>query len=249
LGAEELGFGEQAVKLDYHIVKSIVNAFFGLYVDRKRRPTFFEVARICPELDLVTQAHPAIKAEFDRLLKDSPALPQYHELDAGEAKIAGTTPKRWNVFMLEIMGHRPAANRARCPETCRAIARVPNMIEAFFSILEPGKSVPEHEGPYLGYLRYHLGLRVPAKNPPKLVVNGQDYVWKEGEGVLFDDSWPHSVVNHSDEIRAVLIVDVRRPLPVIPGRHTYGRSIARKAEQFAAGGSGKIAAPAGSAVA
>jgi aspartate beta-hydroxylase/beta-hydroxylase len=104
--------------------------------------------------------------------------------------------------------------------------------------------VPEHEGPYLGYLRYHLGVRVPSQNPPKLIVNRQDYVWREGEAVLFDDSWPHSVVNSSDETRAVLIVDVRRPLPLVAdlvnrllidvvGRHTYGRALARKAEEFA----------------
>jgi hypothetical protein len=63
--------------------------------------------------------------------------------------------------------------------------------------------------------------------------------------VLFDDSWPHSVVNSAKEVRAVLIVDVRRPLPKMPdlcnrflldvvGRHTYGRHVARKAERFAA---------------
>ena len=146
--------------------------------------------------------------------------------------------------MLEITGHKPAQNRAYCPETCRVLERVPNMIQAFFSILDPGKSVPEHEGPYLGYLRYHLGVRVPTQDPPKLVVNAQDYVWKEGEAVLFDDSWPHSVVNHCREARAVLIVDVRRPMPFIAdlcnrfvtdvvARHTYGRSVARKAEAFA----------------
>ena len=49
-----------------------------------------------------------------------------------------------------------------------------------------------------------------------------------------------------NETRAVLIVDVRRPLPTAPdlvnrffldvvGRHTYGRAVARKAEAFAAG--------------
>ena len=45
-------------------------------------------------------------------------------------------------------------------------------------------------------------------------------------------------------LRAVLIVDVRRPLPLVAdlanrlltdvlARHTYGRSVARKAEAFA----------------
>ena len=234
------------MKLDYHIVKSMVNWYFGRYVDRDRRPTFFNIEEFYPALDGVTQAYPVIRRELDNLLARSGEMPQYHELDPGERKISSTTPKRWNVFMLQIMGHKPAANRAWCPETCRVLARVPNMIQAFFSILEPGKSVPEHEGPYLGYLRYHLGLRVPRDNPPKLVVNRQDYVWKEGEGVLFDDSWPHSVINSSSETRAVLIVDVRRPLPPmadglnrfmldVVAHHTYGRKLARQAERFAAG--------------
>ena len=232
------------MKLDYHVFKCMANGYLGLYVDRARRPTYFDIEKTYPALHRVSEAYPAIRREFENLMANSSELPQYHELDAGERAISSTTPKRWNVFMLEIMGHRPAANRAWCPETCRALARVPNMIQAFFSILEPGKSVPEHEGPYLGYLRYHLGLRVPSQDPPKLIVNRQDYVWKEGEAVLFDDSWPHSVVNASTETRAVLIVDVRRPLPAAPdlvnrflldvvGRHTYGRHVARKAESFA----------------
>ena len=232
------------MKLDYHIFKSVANAFFGMFIGRRTRPTLFDIQKSYPGLDHVTRAYPAIRNEFDRLIEDWKELPQYHEIDPGERAISSTTPNRWNVFMLEIMGHRPAQNRAYCPETCRALAQVPNMIQAFFSILDPGKSVPEHEGPYLGYLRYHLGVRVPAENPPKLIVNKQEYVWREGEAVLFDDSWPHSVVNHSDELRAVLIVDVRRPLPLfadlvnrllvdVVGRHTYGRALARKAEEFA----------------
>ena len=233
------------MKLDYHIFKDVANAYFDRYTGGSARPTFFDVAETVPELAAVTTAYPAIRAEFDRLPVAPDALPQYHDVDPGEAKISNTTPKRWNVFMLEILGHKLEANRSLCPETCRVLDRVPNLIQAFFSILEPGKSIPEHEGPYRGYLRYHLGLRVPKDNPPKLVVNGQDYVWKEGEAVLFDDSWPHEVVNHSAETRAVLIVDIRRPLPYAPdlfnrfltdvaARHTYGRKVAEKAERFAA---------------
>ena len=244
LGRESRRGGNGIVKIDYHIFKSALNAFFGMFIGRQRRPTFFDIKQTCPALDQVTHAHPVIRQEFDRLLADWNEFPQYHEVDPGERNISATTPERWNVFMLEVMRHRPAQNRASCPETCRVLERVPGMIQAFFSILDPGKSVPEHEGPYLGYLRYHLGVRVPAQNPPRLVVNSQNYVWKEGEAVLFDDSWPHSVVNTSNEIRAVLIVDVRRPMPLVAdlcnrfltdvvGHHTYGRAVARKAEAFA----------------
>jgi aspartate beta-hydroxylase len=233
------------VKVDYHIFKDFANAYFDRYTGGPQRPTFFEIDEIAPRLAEVTAAYAAIRTEFDRLPVTPEALPQYHEVDPGEAKISNTTPKRWNVFMLEILGHRLEANRALCPQTCRVLDRVPGVIQAFFSILEPGKSIPEHEGPYRGYLRYHLGLRVPKERPPKLVVNGQTFVWREGEAVLFDDSWPHAVVNDSPETRAVLIIDIRRPLPYGPdlfnrfltdvaARHTYGRKVARKAQLFAA---------------
>jgi aspartate beta-hydroxylase len=231
------------MKVDYHIFKSMVNGYLGLHMDVPHRPTYFDIAETYPELDLVTRAYPAIRKEFDQLMADGVEMPEYHEVDSGERAISSTTPKRWNVFVLEVLGHKVEQNRARCPETCRALAKVPNVVQAFFSILDPGKSVPEHEGPYLGYLRYHLGIRVPKKNPPKIVVNSQPYTWKEGEGVLFDDSWPHAVLNDSDELRAVLIVDVRRPLPVtgdlvnnfvmnVVGRYAYGRAVARKADRF-----------------
>lgn len=232
------------MKLDYHIFKAILNGFFGLFISPSTRPTFFDVAQTCPALGRLTQAYPAIRREFEQLTREWGELPQYHDVDPGEKAISATTPKRWNVFVLEVMGHKPERNRAACPRTCAALAQVPNMIQAFFSILEPGKSVPQHEGPYFGYLRYHLGLVIPKQNPPKLVVNAQDYVWKEGEAVLFDDSWPHAVVNNSAEPRAVLIVDIRRPMPLfadlcnrfmvnVVGHHTYGRSVVRKVEQFA----------------
>ena len=231
------------MKLDYHIWKSAVNGYLAFHIDPKPRPTFFNIADAYPELDLITQAYPAIRAEFDQLMAAGVEMPQYHDVNSGEREISSTTPKRWNVYVLEVLGYKVEPNRARCPRNlpgnrARAECRPGILLDP-----RPGKSVPEHEGPYLGYLRYHLGVHVPRNNPPKITVNGRDYVWKEGEGVLFDDSWPHAVVNNSDDLRAVLIVDVRRPLPLtgdlvnrfvtnVVGRYAYGRAVARKADQF-----------------
>lgn len=230
--------------MDYHVFKSIINSFFARYVRGDQRPTFFDIQHAYPALEAVTLAYDRIRDEFEQLMAQGLILPAYHEVDSGERKISATTNKKWNVFMLEILGHKPAINRSFCPQTCQVLSGVPGMIQAFFSILDPRKAVPQHEGPYLGYLRYHLGLHCPKTNPPYLVVNGQKYVWKDGEAVLFDDSYPHEVFNPCDEYRAVLIVDVLRPLPFLPrmvnkltafvARHTYGRSVAKKAAAFAA---------------
>lgn len=229
--------------VDYHIFKTALNNYLARHCGRDRRPAFHDIAKTYPALERVTAGYPVIRAEFDRLMADQVALPEYHDIDKGEAKISATTRQKWSVFMLELLGHRPEANRARCPETCRVLGRVPGLVQAFFSVLDPYKSVPEHDGPYLGYLRYHLALKVPPVKPPCLIVKGQRHVWKEGEAVLFDDSWPHAVENDSPGTRAVLIIDVRRPLPFLPrqvnnlfmwvARHTYGRQVMKKLQEFA----------------
>jgi len=68
-------------------------------------------------------------------------------------------------------------------------------------------------------LRNHLGIRVPKDNPPLIRVAGREYVWKEGEGVIFDDSSPHEVVNHSREARVVYTTGQLSGLQVtLPGK-------------------------------
>jgi len=202
--------------MDYHGFKSAINRFLLRYAGWDRRPVFFDIDAVCPELRELERAYPSIRAEADALLDQRVSMPRYHEVNPPAKEISASTQGNWNVFMLELLGHRPERNRARCTATCAALRRVPGVLQAFFSVLEPGKSVPLHDGPYIGYLRYHLGVRVPKEDPPLIRVNGREYVWKEGEGVLFDDSWPHEVVNRSREPRVVLIVDLPRPLPLVP---------------------------------
>ncbi|NCT82085.1 MAG: aspartyl/asparaginyl beta-hydroxylase domain-containing protein [Comamonadaceae bacterium] len=229
--------------MDYHAPKRAVNKLLLHYAGRDRRPVFFDIDAVCPPLRGLEQAFPQIQAECDALLAGRVNMPRYHDINRPATEISATTPGDWKVYMLELLGHKPAANRARCPATCAALARVPGVLQAFFSVLDPGKSIPEHDGPYLGYLRYHLGIRVPRQNPPYLRVAGQAYTWREGEAVLFDDSWPHAVFNQASEPRVVLIVDLPRPLPLLPrlvndlvlwglAAPLYGAKVMRKADQY-----------------
>jgi len=220
--------------MDYHYFKDIINRFLAGYVGREQRPTFFDINQILPALNNITCNAAMIKKEFEHVLRTVPQLPRYHDIDPGETAISDTTEKNWHVFMLYLLGYQLPEARTLCPTLCHLLEGVPHLIQAFFSILEPRKSIPRHEGPYLGYLRYHLGIHIPKHNPPQIIVNEQPYTWREGEAVLFDDSWPHEVINESDEYRAVLIIDVLRPLPLLPSllnqfvtnviaRYTYGR--------------------------
>jgi len=87
---------------------------------------------------------------------------------------------------------------------------------AFFSILDPGVEIPQHTGYYKGYLRYHMGVVIPNNNTGKtdakayIVCGGEKYIWKEGEGVIFDDMYLHSVKNPTNKTRVVLYLDIKR---------------------------------------
>jgi aspartate beta-hydroxylase/beta-hydroxylase len=222
---------------------SLLNGFnwlFDFYTGGKRRPVFFDIEKTRPELLELDRSFPAIREELVGVLGNKEEIPRYHEVDELETYISNTvdTDKGWRVYFLYAMGEKPAANRARCPRTAAVLDKVPGVLQAFFSILEAGKSIPPHWGPYRGYIRYHLGLIVPENDPPTIRLKDQHYTWKEGESILFDDSWEHEVSNKSDGDRVVLIVDIRRPMPVVFDRinrsvelvmrYVYGKEILKK---------------------
>jgi aspartate beta-hydroxylase len=60
-----------------------------------------------------------------------------------------------------------------------------------------------------------MPLAADGKPAAVLRVNGADYRLRDGEFLLWDDTFPHEVWNNSDEVRAVLLLDVkRREMPV-----------------------------------
>lgn len=213
----------------------------------KNRPVFFDIEKTSPALRKLEEHWQDIRDEVLAILPEKHRIPSYYEIDRVQLSISAPTDTgaAWKVFMLEAMGAKPEANRAKCPKTCSLLDTVPNLYAAFFSILDPGKSIPAHDGPYFGYLRYHLGLLVPKNHPPTMRVKDRYHTWREGESLLFDDSWNHEVKNESDDIRVILIVDILRPLP-FPlqwiNRHityrylraTYAEPLLQKAAEHAA---------------
>jgi len=194
----------------------VINYAMDFHTGGERRPVFFDLAKTCPSLLELDRNAQVVREELLALLPEKTQIPRYHELDRMQTGISagGDPEKSWKVFYLFLMGEKPKENRGKCPETSKLLDQVPGLFQAFFSILDGGKTIPAHRGPYRGYLRYHLGLVVPAENPPTIRIKDQLYTWKEGESILFDDSWNHEVYNECVADRVVLIVDIRRPMPL-----------------------------------
>lgn len=152
------------------------------------------------------------RAELDRVLEDRAGIPAFHEVSEEQRPI--THDQDWKVFVFSVFGHPIGRNAARCPRTCALLAGIPGLRNALFSILAPGKRIPEHRGVYAGVLRYHLALKVPrGAGACAITVAGEERGWQEGRTLIFDDSFPHSVRNDTGEERVVLFADFERPLP------------------------------------
>ncbi|HEY1797573.1 MAG TPA: aspartyl/asparaginyl beta-hydroxylase domain-containing protein [Stellaceae bacterium] len=206
----------QAVRHPADSALSILNKCFAWAADGERRAAFHDIDKVCPSLRILDQNYRIIQNELESVLTHKNRIPRYHEISPRETYISGTVnpDKDWRIFTLATFIGTPTANREKCPQTTALIDQIPGVISAFFSILDAGKSIPAHCGPSMGYLRYHLALRVPKINPPSIRVKDQYYAWEEGESIVFDDSWEHEVFNESNELRVVLIVDIFRPMPL-----------------------------------
>jgi len=81
-----------------------------------------------------------------------------------------------------------------------------------FAELPPGAKLNLHRDPYAGSLRYHLAVLAPDDDRCRIVVDGTPYSWREGEGVIFDETYMHWAENRSEGNRIVLFCDVERPM-------------------------------------
>ena len=118
----------------------------------------------------------------------------------------------WKSFFLHGYGYAIPENIARCPNTAKAIAGIPGLNSAFFSILAPGTHIPDHRGVTKALITCHLGLIVPRDGDVRMRVADQIVRWGEGEMLVFDDTYRHEVWNDSKETRVVLLIHIDRPL-------------------------------------
>ena len=153
----------------------------------------------------------AVRKELDVVMTFRDQMPSFQDILKEVGAIQ--SDNQWKTFFLAGIGMDCAENCRRCPETVWLLGKIPGMTTAFFSILSPGKHIPAHRGAWNGILRLHLGLLVPEPRERVRIRIGNDfYSWREGEALIFDDTFNHEVWNDTDGYRVVLFVDFARPL-------------------------------------
>ncbi|MEG3082965.1 aspartyl/asparaginyl beta-hydroxylase domain-containing protein [Sphingomonas sp. PB2P12] len=152
----------------------------------------------------------AIRDEAVRVALQGDASPSLATISPDHRSIAELG--KWRSFFLYGYGYPIEESLARCPQTAAAVARIPGLNSALFSILAPGTHIPEHRGVTKGLLTCHLGLIVPRDGDVRMRLHDRTVRWAEGETLVFDDTYQHQVWNDTSGTRVVLLIQFARPL-------------------------------------
>ena len=121
----------------------------------------------------------------------------------------------WSKFYITWYGYTHKSSQRLMPETVKLLENIPTVNGAMLTTLPPGGKLTRHLDPLACSLRYHLGLKTPNDDNCFINVDGQLYSWRDGEAMLFDETYIHFVENQTDKPRLILMCDVERPMGVL----------------------------------
>jgi beta-hydroxylase len=192
---------------DHSGIVSPFNVFLYLFSKVPTTP-YLQVSEF-PELKLITDRWKEIREEALYVREQERIAAAQTNNDAGFNSFFKTGWKRF--YLKWYDAHHPSAS-IYCPKTVALLQSIPSVKAAMFAELPPGAHLRPHRDPYAGSLRFHLGLATPNNDQCFIRVDGEDYSWRDGQAVMFDETYIHEAYNKTDETRVILFCDIERPM-------------------------------------
>lgn len=204
-GRSRLAFFRQLA--DHSTFMAPINVFMYLFSKVPSKP--YLDPKSFPELQPLQDNWETIREEARTLLEAGRIKASDQFNDVGFNSFFKTGWKRFYLKWYE--GSHPSA-AVLCPKTTAMLRAIPSIKAAMFAELPPGARLVRHRDPYAGSLRYHLGLITPNSEHCYISVDDERYHWRDGEAVMFDETYLHYAENKTDVDRIILFCDVERPL-------------------------------------
>lgn len=192
---------------DHSNLMSPINCLFYGF-SKVKKSVFIDLTQF-PELKVLQDNWQIIRDEAVALNKDARIKASDDLDDLGFNSFFKTG---WKRFYLKWYSSTLKSAQRLCPQTVKLLEGIPSVKGAMFAALAPGASLCKHRDPYAGSLRYHLGLVTPNSDDCYIVVDCQKYSWRDGEAVMFDETFIHYAHNNTDKTRIVLFLDIKRPV-------------------------------------
>jgi beta-hydroxylase len=209
-GRERLSFRRQLT--DHSTFLAPYNALIQLFSAVPRRPILD--AADFPELAPLRENWEVIRDEARQLHEAGHVRASERHEDLG---FESFFRRGWKRFYLKWYGAPLPSARELCPKTVALVDSIPQLHGALFTLIEPHKKVADHRDPFAGSVRYHLGLITPNHDDCCIFVDGERRAWRDGQELVFDETYVHRFQNLTDRPRIILFADVERPIrnPVV----------------------------------
>lgn len=208
---------------DHSTLMAPINSFMYLF-SRVPNTPYIDVAQF-PNLQLLADHWQEIRDEGLQLTNAGQvkASDQYNDIGFNSFFKSG-----WKRFYLKWYDDSHPSAKTLCPKTVSLLQQIPEVKAAMFTELPPGSRLVRHRDPYAGSLRYHLGLSTPNSEGCFIDVDGERYAWRDGESVMFDETFIHYAENTTPQDRLILFCDIERPLRFRWAQlfnHVFGRYV------------------------
>jgi len=205
-GRVRLGFGRQLT--DHSTITAPYNVLMYMFSAVPNKPVL--PVSVVPDLAKLRENWQTIREEAIGLFDEGRIKASDGYNDWGFNSFFRTG---WKRFYLKWYDDSLPSAKRLCPKTVALLESIPTIKGAMFATLGPGARLQSHRDPFAGSLRYHLGLVTPT-NPGecRILVDGVSYTWRDGEDLLFDETFIHYAENTTDQTRIILFCDVERPL-------------------------------------
>ena len=171
-------------------------------------PRFWDYQAVEPKLNLLVN-NPEIQREAIHAMKFTVPFSSHPH----QRRIAHGQP--WSVFSFFSYGSINYENCSKCPTLSALLLQIPTIKLAMLSCMDGPTHIRKHCGYFKNILRAHITLYLEhpeTETQQRIIrVGDEDYHWKEGELVVFDDTYPHEVLSSVPGKRLILFLDVERP--------------------------------------
>jgi len=172
-------------------------------------PRFWEYQAVEPKLSLLLKHTPEIQREAKLAMQFTVPFSSHPH----QRRIASGQP--WSVFSFFSYGTINYENCSKCPTLSSLLLQIPSIKLAMLSCMDGPTHIKKHCGYFKNILRAHITLYLehPETESEKrfIRVGDEEYHWKEGDLVVFDDTYPHEVISSVPGKRLILFLDVERP--------------------------------------
>merc|ERR1719483_678421 len=202
----------------------------GIYPNKYQRVPYYEAGLTAKPTWSLEELGPAghqlaeLEKQWKVLRKESLHLLEHHNWTLhqdgvwtrGEESVE--KEGKWQQLVFSGLGFPQLPDKlcSAAPTLCNLAAQISSALtcpsgQIKLSVLQGSSRVAPHCGLTNTKLRAHLPLMVPQDVAPRLRVAEEEMQWREGNFIVFDDSFEHEVWNESNKTRIVLIVDINHP--------------------------------------